>query len=46
LVTAGISDVLHWPITATEIASTLHGCLQRKRHITAVTNTTNRAITA
>jgi CheY-like chemotaxis protein len=29
LVAAGISDVVAWPITATEIATALHGCLRR-----------------
>jgi DNA-binding NtrC family response regulator len=30
LVTAGISDVVAWPINATEMATTLEDCLQRK----------------
>jgi signal transduction histidine kinase len=30
LVVAGISDVVHWPIIATEIAMTLRDCLRRK----------------
>jgi signal transduction histidine kinase len=29
LVAAGISDVVAWPITATEIATALYGCLRR-----------------
>lgn len=46
LATAGISDVVHWPIITTEIASILHICLRRKQHITAVTRTASHAITA
>ena len=46
LATAGISDVVRWPIITTEIASILHIFLRRKQHIPAATRAASHAITA